>query len=107
METRNLTLTMDIISNPSTEEFIENYESKGIPVVIKDLNLKWKAFKWTDNYVANTIGYIGYDIFMQQYPVPVNNHNPGKYLSDIPIMNYPLKDDYTTPKLFKGAESSA
>ena len=104
METKNLLLTMDSLDKPSTEEFIEKYESKNKPELIKNLPLDWAAFKWSDKHVANTIGYPGYDKFIKEYPTYINNYSPGKYLADIPLAHSPLSHDYDTPTLFRDAE---
>ena len=47
---------LDVIDNPTTTYFIQNYEDKGKPVIIKNYPLNWKAFTGTDEYVDKAIG---------------------------------------------------
>ena len=104
MEYKNMQLNMPVLKNPKKDWFILKAESINRPCKITDLGLKWKAFNWSDAYVAETIGYKGYDKFLQNYPEPIHRYSPGKYLSDIPLWNCKLNEDYEVPHLFEDAE---
>ena len=111
---------LDVIDNPTQTYFIQNYEDKGIPVLIKNVPLNWKAFNWTDKHVAETIGYPDYDEYLErETPYILDNDNilnkdfegymmtpegdGVTYLSNVPLFQSDLQNDYTIPELFADA----
>jgi len=104
MEYKQFVLTMDILDDPTTDQFMLHFERIEKPVKIINKKLKWKIFSRSDEYIADAIGYPGYGQFLQAYPKPLYRYKAGTYLSDIPLWNCKLQDDYHIPDLFKEAE---
>lgn len=111
---------LDVIDNPTTTYFIQNYEDKGKPVIIKNYPLNWKAFDWTDEYVAEKIGYDTFVEYMNRPSPYVKDDDPElskyldgylvppegdgvTYLSNVPLFQSDLQEDYDVPKLFADA----
>jgi len=113
---------LDVIDNPTQVYFMQNYEDKGIPVLIKNVPLNWKALdgSWTDKYVAEKIGYDTFPEYLKRetpyiqdedpelskyldgYLVPVDGDGV-TYLDNVPLFQSDLQEDYDVPGLFKDA----
>ena len=75
--------SVDVVKNIQPQQFKQNYYSKNIPVVIKDLALQWPAYqKWTWDYFKDVVG-----------PQKVGIYNNIKSDAFTPVNT---ADDYTT-----------
>ena len=98
---------IDELDNPSTEFFIENYESKCIPCIIKNHPLNWKAFEWRGSELCrsgneNFIRYMQQDTPYVPDKEPDDSNEGSAYYLKIDISEE-LKVDYNTPAYFKDA----
>ena len=102
---------LDTIEVPRKDFFISEYEQKFKPCVIKNYPLNWKAFTWTDEYVAKAIGHEYYLDYLNRETPYLREEEQGShptdtsiYLQDIQIYDTILRNDYTIPELFATAE---
>lgn len=57
----------------SVDEFIQQYESKRKPVVLKNVVTQWKAFQlWSEDYLRKTCGDTAFDV--GGYQMTLNNY---------------------------------
>ena len=98
---------IDEVDNPSVEFFIDNYESKGIPCIIKNHPLDWNAFEWrgSELCISGNEGFIRYmqqsTPYVAQKEPSSSNEGSAYYLKiDIPKE---LEGDYSVPDYFKDA----
>lgn len=100
------TSKIDEVDNPTIDLFIELYENKCHPVVIKNYPLKWEAFNWDLKVIAEKMGHKGFDKYVDY---PINNTEykgpeGGCYLQDLPLVKSGLQNDYYVPELFADAK---
>ena len=96
---------------PTPNDFIKTYEQGYKPCVIKNYPLNWKAFTWTDEYVAEQIGHDYFPEYLNRQTPYLSDEEQGSdprdtsiYLTDIQLMNTNLQKDYYVPELFVSAQ---
>ena len=102
---------LDTIEVPREDTFILEYEQKHKPCVIKNYSLNWKAFTWSDEYVAQQIGHDYFVEYLNRSTPYLSEEEQGPhpidtsiYLSDIQLKDTILQKDYYIPELFATAE---
>ena len=103
--------------NPDKEVFIKDYENKGVPCLIKEHPLNWKLFDKPLDEVSYTIGYEGYEKYLER-PSPYIGDDEGKwleqylmnpdneltYLSNVNIFGNVIQEEYSIPEYFRDAK---
>ena len=76
---------LDTIEVPRKDFFISEYEQKFKPCVIKNYPLNWKAFTWTDEYVAKAIGHEYYLDYLNRETPYLKEEEQGSHPTDTSI----------------------